>query len=137
MKKILFIAAFVFSSSALGASNACEANFVEDGGFFSGKTFKTWGEFPQVGTAKAYKKVYLFTVKNGYKIVQADKEMGIISASQDVSYGEGKTAPLNIVVEESGKAGSKVSMTFSTSGGVVAPSDAVKDYFCQTLAEVK
>ncbi len=91
--------------------------------------------FPNVKPNSAFKKVYAQTVKDGWKISQADKDMGVISASQIVSYGNGKTAPLNIVVEKNG-IGSKVSITYSTSGGVSSPEDAVKNDFCATLSSV-
>ncbi len=137
MKNILPIFAFIISPTVLADNNQCENNFTEEGGFFSGKTFKTSAEFSGVKKDKAYKNVYLYTVKNGYKIIESDKEMGIISASQNVSYGKGKTAPLNIIVEELGKSDSKVSITYAVSGGVTSPSNAVKEYFCNTLAQVK
>jgi len=125
----------LLSGEALADSSQCGRNFTVKGSFFSGKTYKTWAEFPGVKADFAFKKVYIYTVKDGWTISQADKDLGVISASQVVSSGNGKTAPLNIVVEKNG-AGSKVSMTYSTSGGVSSPEDAVKKDFCDTLAEV-
>ena len=131
----MVLCAVLLSGVALADSSQCGDNFTVEGSFFSGKTYKTWAEFPGVKADYAFKKVYVYTVKDGWNISQADKEIGVISASQVVSHGKGKTAPLNIVVEEKG-AGSKVSMTYSTSGGVSSPDDAVKNHFCATLAEV-
>ncbi len=132
----LFIAFLLLSIPTLVGANQCEINFTEEGSFIKGKTYKTWALFDNVQPTDAYKKVYLYTVKDGWKITESDKELGVISASQDVSYGQGKTVPLNIVVEEAGSAGSKVSITYSTSGGVKSPTDAVKKHFCLTLNEV-
>ncbi len=115
----------------------CEANFSKEGDFLKGTTYKTWALFEKVLPSEAYKKVYRYTVKDGWKITESDKDLGIISASQDVSYGKGKTVPLNIVIEEAGSIGSKVSLTYSTSGGVTSPIDAVKKHFCLTMAEVE
>lgn len=135
-KNIVFACVLTLvSGESLADSSQCEGNFTVDGGFFSGKTYKTWADFPNVKPNSAFKKVYAQTVKDGWKISQADKDMGVISASQTVSYGNGKTAPLNIVVEKNG-IGSKVSITYSTSGGVSSPEDAVKKDFCATLSSV-
>jgi hypothetical protein len=123
-------------SPLLFAQDQCQQNFSIEGSFFSGKTYKTWATFDNVGSSKAFKKVYQYTVKDGWQISNADENLGIISASQSVSFGKGKTVPLNIVVEDFGKAGSKVSITYSTSGGVSSPEDAVQTHFCATLAEV-
>lgn len=131
---ILFGVIFI-SGNAWADSAQCEDNFSVEGNFFSGKIYKSWAEFAHVKTNLAYKKVYAYTAKGGWQISQADTELGVISASQNVSYGNGKTAPLNILVEKSGS-GSKVSMTYSTSGGITSPEDAVKKHFCVTLAEV-
>ena len=126
----------LFSFSALADDTQCNNHFSVEGSYFSGKTYKTWAAFPKTGTNKAYKAVYAYTVKDGWQIGQADKELGIISASQAVSYGKGKTVPLNIIVEQL-DSGSKVTMTYATPGGVSSPEDAVKAHFCKTLAAVK
>ncbi len=115
----------------------CKTNFTKEGSFLSGTTFKTWAEVEGVESAEAFKKVYLQTVKDGWKITSSDKEIGIISAAQDVSYGNGKTAPLNIVVEKSSTNGSKISITYSLSGGVKSPEKAVIESFCKTIGAAK
>lgn len=131
----MLLGMFFLSTAALADSSQCGGNFTVEGSFFSGKTYKTWADFPGTKPDDAFKKVYAYTVKDGWKVSQADKELGVISASQDVSYGNGKTAPLNLVIEPIAN-GTKVSMTYSTSGGVTSPDDAVKKHFCVTLAEI-
>ncbi|MFV0478560.1 MAG: hypothetical protein ACK5ME_12115 [Parahaliea sp.] len=119
-------------SAPVLAEEPCESHFTKEGGFFKGTTFKTWADIKGISSSQAYKKAYLHLSKEGWKIVSSDKDIGIISASQDVSFGEGKTAPLNVVVEESGS-GTKISISFSLSGGVMSPSSAVKDSFCDII----
>jgi len=70
-------------------TTACATNFTEKGNFFSGKKFDTWQEFPAVATADAFKRVYAAVLKEGWTIGVADKELGAISASQEVSFSEG------------------------------------------------
>jgi hypothetical protein len=122
------------SSLALAAPEDCASNFSVEGNFFKGKVYKTSAELPAVKPEAAFRKAYLFTSANGFTIASSDKEMGVISASQSVSYGEGKSVPLNIQIEPVGN-GSKISILYSTSGGVTSPEDAVKKHFCSTIAE--
>jgi len=134
--KILLIAIAGLFSANVAAAEQCEANFSEEGSFFSGKTFKTWADIKGTSYGKAYKKVYQHITKDGWKITSADKEMGIISASQDVSYGDGKTVPYNVVIEDN-KPTIKISISYALSGGVISPTDAVLKSFCQTIASAK
>lgn len=134
-KSVLTAALLLVSSTVYGEQ--CKDNFSVEGSFFKGKTYTTEATISGVNVNRAYKKIYQLTVKEGWKILNADKEMGIISAAQDVSYGQGKTAPLNIVIEDLDKQSVQVSMTYTTSGGVTSPTDAVQDYFCKTIAAVK
>lgn len=118
------------------AAEQCETNFTNEGSFFKGRTFKTWAEVEGVSSADAYKKIYQQIAKDGWKISSSDKGLGIISAGQNVSYGNGKTAPLNVVVEESGIS-SKISISYSISGGVSSPEKAVIESFCKTIGAAK
>jgi hypothetical protein len=126
----------LITSGAYAGVEQCERNFSKDGGFFKGTTYKTSAIFKNVKPSTAYKRVYLYTAKDGWTITESDKDLGIISASQDVSFSKGKQVPLNIIIEDNGATGSKVSLTYSTSGGVSSPTEAVKKHFCSTLAEV-
>ena len=71
----------------------------------------------------------------GWAITNTDKEIGIINASQTVSYGQGKTAPLNVGIDDK-DGGVNVTVTFSISGGLTTPVDGVKDTFCKIIVAV-
>jgi hypothetical protein len=109
-------------------------HFTESGSFFAGKSFTTWQEFPDVSTANAFKRAYAFIAKNGYTIVSSDKDMGVISATQGVISQAAKTVPLNTLIEHSGHGGSKVTITFSLSGGMV--SQGVRGFFAKVMDAV-
>jgi hypothetical protein len=118
------------------AADQCETNFTTEGSFFKGKTFKTWAIVEGVSKENAFKEAYLHIAKDGWKISNSDKEIGSITASQDVSYGAGKTAPLNVIIEEA-PSGAKISITYALSGGVASPEKAVMESFCKTIAAAK
>jgi hypothetical protein len=85
----------------------------------------------------AFKRAYASLVKKGYQITHADKDVGMISAAQQVSFSQGgKTAPLNILIEAATRAGSKITYSFSTAGGLSASEDTVRDEFCKITNEV-
>ncbi|PRC91948.1 hypothetical protein [Solimicrobium silvestre] len=127
---LLFLIGMVNGTQVLAAS--CEDNFSSSGSFFTGSTFKTWAELPNSKFESAYKGAYMYTVKDGWKILQSNKEMGVISAAQAASYAKGKVIPLNIAVEKLG-AGTKISLVYTTPAGAVSPEAAVKTHFCKTI----
>lgn len=130
----LFFWMLFFTGTAAADSAQCGPNFKDETGFFAGNVFKTWADFPNIQNLQAFKKVYAYTAKSGFAISQADKDLGVISASKDS--GSKKSASINILVEESG-GGSKISMTYSGPGGFGSlDDDEVKKLFCDTLAEV-
>lgn len=77
---------------------------------------------------------YLSTA--GWNIGNTDKELGIISASQTVSYGQGKTVPLNVVLEPRSGA-LRIGVSYSLSGGVSSPVEAVRTEFCNIVGAVQ
>ncbi len=114
---------------------ACAQNFSYDGSFWSGRTFKTHDFVPGVTKIVAVERAAKDLAVQGWAITNIDKELGIITAEQTVSYGKGKTAPLNISID-SKDSGVKVSVTFSISGGLTTPVNMVKDSFCDVIESV-
>jgi hypothetical protein len=110
-------------------------HYTSDSDVAGGRTYKTWQSFPHVSPQEAYARAYAFTIEHGFAVTSADREAGVISASQQVSYGRGKTVPLGIVVRPDGR-GSKVSIAYATAGGLMSPEDAVKTHFCKTMSAV-
>jgi hypothetical protein len=117
------------------AGAPCTDNMEVKGGFLAGKQYKTWQQFSGVDRSTAFQRAYAFLVQDGWSIAQTDKDLGVISAAQPVSFGAGKGAPLNVLVEEA-SGGSKVSITFSTSGGTMANKGAIEKDLCGLLASV-
>lgn len=119
------------SVSAIAAS--CEDNFTTTGNFFTGKVYKTWSDLPAGKFESAYKGAYLYTLKNGWKLLSSDKELGVFTAAQATLYASGKIVPINIAIEKSDSR-TKISITYTTPAGVSSPEDAVKLDFCRTVA---
>lgn len=138
MKRIVLPAAalaLLASAPAFALQGQCIDNYTKEGSFFSGRTFKSWSEYPAVAPDKAFKAVYQEVVSQGFKINNADKEMGIISAQQNVTGGP-STVPLNVLVRDVGK-GSRVELTFTTQGGLAVGEDGLQKGFCDILGAVK
>lgn len=130
---VALMLAILGSTSAVAADERpCIANFTTKGSFMSGKQYQTWQDLPAVNKGDAYTRIYAAIVKDGWKIAQTDKEVGVISAANEVSFGSGKSAPLNILIEAAGN-GVKVSATFSTSGAVAAKTKSVQESLCGYL----
>lgn len=132
------ITASVLAAIGLGSANSssgsdCQAHFATEGSFLTGKRYSTWIEFPNLAKADAYTRAYTAIAKEGFQISSADKDAGIISASQSVSFGKGATAPLVIVVESLSPTGSKLTATFRTGGGQAVKAETVRTKLCEYL----
>ncbi|MEA3177543.1 MAG: hypothetical protein QOI59_1066 [Gammaproteobacteria bacterium] len=110
----------------------CQTHFTTEGNFLTGRKYSTWVLLPGTAKAVAYTRVYSSIAKDGWSIVNADKDAGIISAAQGVSYGRGSQAPMTIVVEDDEK-GSRVSVTFRTGGAQTAREETVRTKLCSYL----
>lgn len=123
--------------AALPADNReCAQNFTFDGSFWTGRTFQTHATVNGVSQATGMQRAARNLATSGWNINNTDKELGIISASQTVSYGQGKSVPLNIAFEPRGQ-GLRVSVTYALSGGVTSPVEAVRSEFCNIIDAVK
>src|SRR5665213_3183068 len=76
----------------------CVANYSTQGEFWTGKKFKTFEDFRTGSRTVMFDKVAAAIASKGFQIISSNKDLGIISASQGVSYGQGKNVPLNAVV---------------------------------------
>lgn len=114
----------------------CENNFSVSGNYLAGKVYKTWVNLPGTQFTSAFNGAYQYTARNGWKMLKADQQGGIISAAQAGLYAKGKVVPLDIVFEKADK-GVKVSITYATPSLVSSPDAAVKLDFCKTVASAE
>jgi hypothetical protein len=117
-------------------SRACVANYSTEGGFWTGKKFKTFEDFPKASKSSAFDSLAASIASSGFQITNSNKDIGIISANQTVSYGQGKTVPLNVVVKNNSTGGIRVELVFSLSGGLATSADSIQNKFCDILASV-
>lgn len=118
MRVSTIVAAMILCQAAPAvalAQGQCEANFQEKGNFFTGTSFSTFQDF--TATPDQLFKSALFAIINyGFQVNSQDREMGMISASQTVTGGQGSNAPLNVMIEEN-PVGSRARVVFTVAGG--------------------
>lgn len=114
----------------------CSRNFTYDGSFLAGRTYKTHANVKGVSQREGIGRAVRYLANDGWTITDTNEDLGIISASQSVSYGSGKTVPLNVTIEPE-STGVKVSIAYSTSSGVTSPLEAIAQSFCSTIAAVE
>ena len=129
MLGLLAIGGTAGAADAPPANAECAGHFTAEGSFISGKKFSTWADFGAVSKADLYSRIYANIAKDGWTITSSDKDAGVISASQSVTFGKGSVAPLTIVIEAAGT-GSKATATFRIGGGQMTKEDAVKQKLC-------
>ena len=120
------------------AVQACAANFTSTGNVFSGRTVKSFQEFPNSSKDPTF--TYLVTKLSsiGYNINASDRESGLISASTPVVAikATGGTNTMNAVVTPLDKTGIRVELTYHA--GVYGDINPVKarSEFCSILEGV-
>jgi len=112
---------------------ACVANFTEDGSFFKGKTYKTWQEYKDLAYDSVFRKVAQAVAENNWGAVNANKDLGIITAGQAVTMGQGSVAPLNVIIKEKSGGLIHVEANFGTAGGQKASTDTVRTELCKLV----
>jgi hypothetical protein len=112
---------------------ACMANFTEDGSFFRGKTYKTWQDYTGLQYDSAFRRVAQAVAENNWGNVNTNKDVGIITAGQAVTMGQGSVAPLNVIVKEKSGGLIHVEANFSTAGGQKAATDTVRTELCKLV----
>lgn len=127
-----FLFVLLGSVAMVASARDCEANFTVEGGFFSGKSYKTWQVHTGVGYDSAFRSVAQAVSSAGFGGVNPNKELGIISAGQAVTMGQGSVAPLNVVVKSQGPK-IRVEANFQTAGGQVASEDAARAQLCKLV----
>lgn len=103
----------------------CVANYSTEGNLWAGKQFKTYEDFPTIEKSAAFEKVVASIAASGLEVTNSNKDLGIISAHTVVSYGQGKTVPLNAVVRNIKPRGIRVELVFTLSGGLSTSADMV------------
>jgi len=91
----------------------CVTNFSTEGGFWSGKQFKTYQVFPKASKPRVFDDLLAAIASSGYQIQSSNKETGMISGNKGVMFGQGKTVPLNALINESQSAGVRVDLVFA------------------------
>lgn len=141
MKKLFLSSALILvtgcastgpESIATNDTRSCAQNFTHEGNLMTGKIFKTHDIVQGANKKSAFTKISKYIAMDGWHITNSDRELGMINASQTVSFGKGKTAPLNVSIDELDE-GVKVSISFSTSMGVHSPAEAVMESFCKMV----
>ena len=151
MKRIIalfFMAAFLSACLGGGAqqqapvswvndSRECARNFTYDGSFLAGRTYRTQATVANVTVEQAVTRSVKQLMADGWQTVTVDPKMGIVTVNQTVSYGQGKTVPLNVSVDQIERNKVKLSFSYSTPGGVTSPLEAIVEQFCTVVSAVQ
>jgi hypothetical protein len=114
-------------------ARACVTNFTEEGSFFKGKTYKTWQDYKGLQYDGVFRRVAQAVAENNWGSVNTNKDVGIITAGQAVTMGQGSVAPLNVIVKEKSGGLIHVEANFGTAGGQKAATDTVRTELCKLV----
>ena len=113
----------------------CVTNFSVGGGYWSGHTVKSFGEYPNSSKSETFAYLLSKIASVGYLIDSSDKQAGLIRASYPLTFGKGETTSLNAAVSLS-QAGIRVDLAFTTGGMATFSIDEVQKEFCSILEDV-
>jgi len=148
MKKLfpLLLTVILFGGCAGGQGTAkspnpnylreCVRNYTSEGSFFAGYSHKSHAFVKGVSQSDAIKRAARYILSDGWQIQSTDEKLGIISASQGVSFGKGERVPLNVGIEQI-NGGVNITFAFSTSGGQVASDENIQSVFCSVVQAVQ
>ncbi|WP_299006944.1 hypothetical protein [uncultured Shewanella sp.] len=138
MKRFILALTLILQFNYTYASNenthkykSCENNFTHKK-TSTGEIFRTSDVVYHTNKLEAFKKVSKYIAMDGWNINNSDINIGMINASQDVPFSNGKVAPLNIFINNIEDA-IEISISYSTSSGVYSPKDAVMNNFCKII----
>ncbi|WP_349962064.1 hypothetical protein [Rhizobium sp. ZPR3] len=132
-KTALYAFALATISLSSAAASTCSQHYQSTGvPLVTGVTYKTWMEFPSVSPAVAFDKVSRAVLAEGFVDVNAEKQLGTLTAQQETT-GSGRPQTLRVVVRKSGK-GSRIDALFMVPQGQVAPN--MSDNLCRVVNSV-
>jgi hypothetical protein len=109
----------------------CAPDFTVEGSFMAGKTFKSFKDYSNISKAKAFDSAIVSLTTNGWQILNSNKDIGLISASQGTAFGKGATVPLNVLIQDRIGKGILVELTFKNNGGDLSSSSRIAEEFCK------
>lgn len=125
------------SPAMASAADQCRAHFTKEGSFFKGATYRTYADFGGLGRDAVFVSAGQSLAGDGWQIVNTNKDMGLISASQQViAPDSSKSVPLNVTVKEAAGGTVRVEMTFAVAPLLKAKDDAVREDFCKVLSKI-
>ena len=132
---VIMSGGYALAEEAESAQAECVPNFTEDGSFFSGKTMRSFREFPKANKDKAFDNILSTVALKGWQIVNTNKDAGVISVSQAGSSAKRTPSPMNIIIKN-GDVGIKVEIIRKTNGGTITSTDAVIETYCDIYKSI-
>lgn len=117
------------------AGEQCQSNFIKEGGFLKGTTYRSHAEFSGMGRDVVFEKAAQGLAADGWQLTNVNKDIGLITAIQE-SVDGGRKSSLSTAVKQQGAAAVRVEMSFSLGPGMKAPDNAVRDSFCKVLGGI-
>ena len=111
----------------------CIKNLNREGGFLIGQKCSTYQQFEHANEGIAFDNLVFVIAAEGYQIIDASKELGMMNAAKQGSYGGGKTAHLNVILIQNNGGLLRVELTLSLPAGYVAGNMEVENLFCKIL----
>lgn len=124
------------NSLGMAGRRPCVANFSIQGGYWTGYTVKSFGEYPDSAKGETFAYLISKVSSIGYLIDSSDKESVLLRASYPLTFGKGETTSLEARVTERAQSGIRMDLSFMTGRMATFSVEEVQREFCSILEGV-
>jgi hypothetical protein len=124
------------TAPAVVDNRPCAVNYTQKGTIWTSREFRTFEEFPSVPQGQAFELLASEFVSKGMTVSQLNKELGIITASPSVRFGDGETVPVNLLVKKLPSGGSRIEMVFLVGMGMMVMKSP-REEFCKLVDPIR
>jgi hypothetical protein len=114
------------------AGEPCRSNFVKEGSFFKGTTYRSFLDFSGMSQETVLERTTQSLKADGWQITDTNKDAGVITAIQQPESG-GRDFTMMTVLKPRGTDTIRVEMSFSLGAMMKVPDGSARDRLCGVL----
>jgi hypothetical protein len=117
----------------LGDQRNCTKNFTLTGSEARGGSYRSHDEFQELPRKKAMQNIIAYMFSQGWTIFNTDTDLGVVSATTDVTLSGGRVAQFSVVITEQRDGATRVECSTSAGVNQQASEDILKREFCRLI----
>lgn len=116
-----------------GDQRNCTKNFTLTGSEARGVSYSAHDDFQELPRGKAMQNIIAYMFSQGWTIFNTDTDLGVVSATTDVTHSDGRVAQFSVVISEQRDGATRVECSTYTGVNQQAYEDILKREFCRLI----